>query len=502
MLVGNPMWMRGRTDNYQSLTSPSGALFFSQTGPIQDGWEITFTFNGETYTLVFKNTPDVNNPYEVPIGSYTDMATHIAGLRYIAEHYAVTTGGLDFIFTAKEIDRKWDLTIVSSNFAYSLTDAVYVEPKKSFKGYLELFKQDEYDAPRDESQPMGVLDADPHREELELFSFDPLEVNEDNLDWEVQELIYPYFDPQKPRLDGIPIVHGVYVHFWMKYWESYGTPPVAGFMKTEGGQYNYYGALLGRVPHHEWEPQEFVDTYFDINKKWLTNAPDCKMIGMESNEWLSAYYDEAADHFLKVTAYMQDGSTEVYNTTNLLDGAAKPHNVAVFGTGPAQIGLKDEISDYTLICKYDVQLMTGTDTAQTEKYTYCIDHKCHLNECELVFLGALGNWDTARFVGTIDQGYESDSVSAVKSRTPWNTKEHRYLKAKTKRDRVYNFKTGYKRDEEAQWLNELAISECVCLLKDGVFTPIVIEDKGGASFGNRAADVFSGGFTGRIADIV
>jgi hypothetical protein len=137
----------------------------------------------------------------------------------------------------------------------------------------------------------------------------------------------------------------------------------------------------------------------------------------------------------------------------------------------------------------------------SEKRTYYVDHAIYIDECNLVFLGKLGNWETSRFTGTRSIKSDSASIEAIQARMPWKTNTSpRYINAKTVSDLVYDFKTGYKRDVEAQWLNELGHSETVYLLEDGKLLPIAIS--GGVEFGNRAADIYAGGFTGRVAEYI
>ena len=505
--TSNPMWLRAKTDNYQSLVSPSSALVLSYS-PMQAEDLVVLEFNNTRITLILKDNPNPNNPYEIPYSDIdpTVIANHLNLVRAISQYYIVEQEVSGFRMTAREIDSRWDVTLNNTlstgDWSAGTTPANLSAAKRSFKGYVEVFLQDDYTATPDQSKPIGLLDADPHREVID----ETLTASEDLLDWEVQELIEPYIDIKLPLLSGVPVVTGVLINYWIKLYESYGTPPVPGLMTSVGAANNYYQTIRAAVPHHEWQPTTIHDEYLKgataANRKWLTNAPQGKRVGVNSHEWLSCYYTSTNNIVLQVTVTYYDNSTSIYFTPHVLDGSDVPNTVACFGVGPAQIALSTHgtIAD---MAYYDVELYDAdTSAIISAKHRYTLDHQSYLNERELVFLGQLGNWETARFIGQEVQGYENDAIEATASRTPWNTGEPRYLKAKAKRDRVIQFSSGYKRDDEVEWLNELAISEQVYIVENNSLLPMAIETDGGGSFGDVYADLHSASFTGRIASKV
>lgn len=504
--TGNPMWIRAKTDAYQDLVNPSEATIQSQAF-LADGEVIVIEFNGKRYQLTLKDNPDPKDPFQIPYDNSTNavMAEHMTLIRCISEYYVITPVSGGFKMVAREIDAKWDVSFITSlssgDMGATIVNADVTGPEKSFKGFLELFLQDDYTAVRDQSNPIGLLDADPHREVID----ETLTTAEDLLDWEVQEALASRFDLKLPQLDGDSVVTGVLMNYWFKLFEHFGSPPSASLMQSFGGANDYYQVLLGGFAHHSWSSTELHTQYLKgataASRKMLTNAPQGKRVGWSSHEWMSVYYDVPNNLTVRVQAFYNDGTSTTYSViASMLDGSDIESTVACWGTGPTQIDLASQANPES-IAYYEVWLWDEDDSNQlSEKFRYTLDHRSYLNEREIVFLGQLGNWDTARFIGQEVHTYENDGIEATRSRTPWNTNEKRYLKAKSKRDELISFTSGYQRDEEVEWLNELVLSEEVYIVKDGSLVPMYIEYKGGGSFGDAMADLHSGTFTGRIAN--
>jgi hypothetical protein len=508
--VGSPIWLQAKTDNYQRLAGPSQAYFFSNS-LIADGDKLSFRFGGNQYTLVFKTTPDVNNPFEVPFDNAGNVVTaqHLALVRCLSQHFTFTaiTG---IYFTAKEIDKVYDITFLpalsSPKFSAAIFNANYTAAKVGFKGNVELFLQADQGGYRNETTPIAVLDADPHREGAALAN------NEDYLEWEFQEDLRSYIQPTLPVGGAYIGKHGVLVHYWFKYWESYGSPVVPTTMAASGAPDNYYQALLARLPFHEngatltEQLAAFNDDYImpasAATRKFLTNTPNNKRTAVGALEYLSIYVNDYGTIYTEVTLYYEDGTTTVLDKGGYAMSAAENNNVYYVATGFAQLGLQ-AASTSDLIYKYEVRVIKKVGSVKTylsAAFTYVLDRKSYVDECTLLFLGDLGNWDTARFVSTRSESIEVSSVDGVASRAAtYSTSAQRYIKTKTIKDRIISFNTGYKREEEAKWLNELSSSEYVYLYENGQFLPIAIDNKGGLDFGDKAADLFGGGFEGRIA---
>jgi hypothetical protein len=491
----HPISIKGETNNYMNLQQPS-QVSMGFSFPVPDGKVLALRFLGTIYEFTFKAAPDANNDFDIP-NNEPDFATLVARLKSIRcfyLNYTASVGGFGFIFlTAKKIDSRYDMQLVYPNttvtLIYSSSPANWTPPKSGFKGLLEVMRQTDPTAIKEEDKPLLIFDADPFRASGANGAVDLL-------DWDIQAAFEGEFQLTLPLLNGNKLFLNNVIYYWYRVFEAYGSPSIARSQSNFPITTNFYNVILARHRFHESVNAEQLYAANSVNRKFLTNEPNKAIVSPTQPKWLSVYIGDTATYTAEVIFTYRNGST---GTKTVSLGFNDANKIANFGVGFTQLGLNAETNSQN-IWKYSVQVKRAVAVA-SELRTYLVTRDNEINAVDVVFRNELGCWDSVRMVGNTVQSFENETVDGEKpiiiGRGTFDPKLLR-LKSRSYRTMVVHSKNV--RDAERAWLNELLLSEQAYVVEGGNLVPCLAEEVDAPVFGNVKVTFGSVSFKLKIAE--
>lgn len=160
---------------------------------------------------------------------------------------------------------------------------------------------------------------------------------------------------------------------------------------------NPFIVLFGGVSKYHFPSINYLTTYLQANKKFLTWAPTVKDVSRQQEDYLNFFVYSPTITQLKqrIKVYFDDDTneTQVGAAVNCIYGElyqipAGTSNTSVLTINPAKNPIR-----------YELSLLNQSDALITEVRTYQIDRIIHPLVRYLMMLNSLGAWEVHRFTG-------------------------------------------------------------------------------------------------------
>lgn len=211
--------------------------------------------------------------------------------------------------------------------------------------------------------------------------------------------------------------------------------------------------------------------------KFLTRQPDNLVVHpwQPTKLWLLAAANASVS--LKIYAYYEDGSSYLYTSSHTLyinilhEINCLPHHADAINMPPVK-------NDGTRMDYYDVWI-----SGVTENRRFYVDHDYYQN-CNFLFVAnSLGGVDCIWLNGHMEDGFETELVSAIKTWTATSGAKNRTKVISSRAGRkTWKINTGYKSRDEMLGMADVLLSRQVWLLTDangynrGVLYPVNIKN--------------------------
>lgn len=216
---------------------------------------------------------------------------------------------------------------------------------------------------------------------------------------------------------------------------------------------NPFIVLLGGLSKYHYPSINYLTTYLQANKKFLTWAPVVKEVTRTQEDYLNFFVYSAAVTMLKlqVKVYYDDNTsvTQVIASTTCKYGElyqipAGTSNTSVMTISPEKNPVK-----------YEISLLDQSDSLISEVRTYLIDRVSNPRTRYLMFLNSLGGYEVHRFTGQT-RAEEQYSREVIQKFLPmdYEALSGEFEINDVQGRRIHSFSSGYFKGQYAdQWLD-------------------------------------------------
>lgn len=200
---------------------------------------------------------------------------------------------------------------------------------------------------------------------------------------------------------------------------------------------------------------------------------------------------------LYITVTGNDGNT-YQKTINLSDDITSPLKIGTIIAFPAGYNQNNMAAllpsgvlpvSYTVIIKQTLGYSGGSDVIIRAQANYIIDHRTFYNTHQLFYFNSAGGLNTLRLRGQIDYEAEYAKQDAERIATPDyfinGVPDARLSTLKPEESQRTKAATGFITKEEAEKLRDVFLSQLRFELKNGNFTPVIIDTSKVSFYSNR-----------------
>lgn len=442
-----------------SATANEDEYFILSWGVI----EITFTCkaNPDTSGTQFQDGSVIANL----VDWVALLATYLNLNYYLQKDFIITSGGSILIITSKlKLENK---TLTYTNGGTTGTQilnqpGIDTELRPFFKiGLQTLIKEDS-----------GYI---PISEDLQ--SVDSTGTAIFNIQIPLNAQLTPEFNFPEASDEIIiyrPLVCREYI---IKYYERFGSPP-------ENQQITIYEtiyfALLGGISYLQRAIYNRQDSNYwakvTYNEYFLTWQPVRKIINkLQTEKLYFLIYDNWAEIRLKIHVHYNDETPDFLTTK---DTVSNPEQYQVYEMCLSNNILQLPGWDEDIIEMIEIHISDQADERISEFRYYTYDYGYHENSREFFFLNSLGGWDTVRTTGQAinELEYERTNINKVLN-YDFTEKDRQISQLKPSETKIFKVNTGWKSEDDVDWLRDLLLSTETYQIIYGKLVPINIISK-------------------------
>lgn len=468
-LSKNPVVLQLQTDAYLLSAGTKATITLNpstSSGANAVGGVLILNWGGDSVVFTVATTPD-DSGYQVrPKLLLTDSQYALQLLADLKKNYTltqafdITRSGSNIIITAKQVGVQSSIYDLSSStdFGYIInashtdgTDASYAE---NYKMRADVWMETTWNSNVFEN--IGSIEKDPLNNVC-VFDFqDPLNAN---LQYNLPEY----------NATEVFVCDTVIKNFYINYIEKYGSPVTPRQINTSD-----IGIVLkAGVPTHEFVgTTNLVDNRYKIYSAFLTRQPRTKKVRQGQQEYLYYIIDNGDISLLsinlRVIIYRNDNGADITIDTNI--GAYLNYATIGIPVGFNQLELNSYI-DFSKVKKYTVQI----STLLSETFTFIPETDYFIDEHYLLFTNSDGGFDTARFTGVKETGFETEKERIQKTilfNTPVVSGEFSNINNLV--SDKFKLSSGWITKAQSDWLQDLFIAEQVFIIAFNQFMPITI----------------------------
>lgn len=262
--------------------------------------------------------------------------------------------------------------------------------------------------------------------------------------------------------------------FYIQYIEKYGSPVLPRQLNQTDTGY----ILKAGIPTQQAIGQtDLIESLYRTTAgTFLTRQPRTKKIRSGQKEYLSWCSNYGHDVKLGINIISKDGTTQVVYMSVITVTA---YEVIMFPTGFTQLSLSDYI-DFEDLKYYQVFVKKDGYAPMplviTELFTYTPESDFFIDEHYFFFSNSDGGFDTIRMNGNQEIGFEHEK-EVIKKTTLFDTPvvDGQFAEVNAKRKQVFKISTGFLKQEELNWVEDLFIAEKKFIAANDMFVPITIK---------------------------
>lgn len=470
-LAGNPILFKLSSNNRVETAGQLAILVltFSATADVDDTF--TLAWGSISITFTCKAAPDDSGKQfqdDTVEANLTDwvalLVTYLQANYYLNKYFEITPAAAVLTITSKE--KLANKTLTFSKVGTPCTETsnqsgIDLEYRPDFKlGVQTLISEDsDYRQVSEDLQPLDEND----------------------------EVYFDVHKPLKPELsedfkfpeasDTIIIARDLICReYKIKYFERYGSTPENKKVASSGTFYVLNGgisflqeAIYNRLESNFWAKLSY-------NQYFLTWQPLIKTIDKWQVEKL--YFLVQGSHSslkLKIKIYYNDEtSTSTVTKTTI----SSPVQYQVYEICLTNNILQLSGWDQENIEKIEVWFDDQADQRVSEIRTFIYDYNYYENARYFMFLNSLGGRDTIRTTGQGINNLEYDRAEINKVLNfDFTEKDRQISQLKPTERKTYKVNTGWKTEDDIEWLRDLLLSTDVHQIIAGKLVPINITSK-------------------------
>lgn len=489
-LTQEPIWVEVETDNVD--TSPSVAQFILAFGDdLTAGQTLLIAWANESLTLTVAASPTGN--LEIPTttsseGSVQNLIDYLYRQPAIARDWDIQyqpTGDHRLVANYRgtdEIDVTVTLTGGVSGPSITVTDKGDPYLEENLTAYLQVMQQDTDLSSAYLREYVGSYDPATARAVFDISKSFPLR---------------PHIPAYTADSFAYERAEQAFAQYRIQCSDRYGDPPLPDRAEPVTSRLAIYGgapldSAFSLDPGSD--TLQLLHHYVDPDGNAIR-----KPIGYNGVDYVAFVMVDDGSLSFKVRAYYQDGTDQRFNLhASPIDFYADEVNYVQ--SGPAQLDLENEVTDWEDVVRYDFEIWSETgDSALKGVVSYELDWKIRPWFIDLLYPNGCGGVEVLRALGKATFGTRAQRATAERQATPDDdATEGRYFTFNTVGQDTIEVEVGWYRPEYLHHIAQV-IYQDVWALEGGEWIRYVVDAD---SITIRKDDNLIGSFNFRISKAI